>query len=118
MRQHICKPVVHKNTWYWGRTHTIVIRNGHGLVNVSIENDNLKVATIHGLSVTEDYRGLGTGRTLIWEAEQEAHEMGANRIEICVENGSWVEDWYKRCGYKKSDKCEDWNGSVLVKDIQ
>ncbi len=116
MRQHIWKLVIHKNTWCWGRTHTIVIRNGHGLVNVSVEDDNPKVATIHGLSVTEDYRGLGTGRTLIWEAEQEAREMGASQVCLATEPNSWLEEWYKRLGYEFNSYNED-NLIVLLKNL-
>ena len=117
MRQHLYKGVViHKNIWCWGRTHTIVIRSGHGLVSVSVENDNPSVAIIHGLSVTEDYRGLGTGRTLIWEAEQEAREMGASQVSLATEPDSWLEKWYKRLGYEFNSYDED-NLIVLLKNL-
>lgn len=116
MGYHIWKPVIHKNTWCWGRTHTIIIRNGHGLVNVSVENDNPKAASIHGLSVTEDYRRLGIGRALIMEAEQEAREMGATRVGIATEPNSWLEDWYKRLGYE-FDSYDENNLIVLSKNL-
>jgi GNAT superfamily N-acetyltransferase len=109
---------VHQNTWWWGQTHTVVRRNGHGLVNVSVHNDIPGVATIHGLSVTEDYRKIGIGYSLLYWAEQEAKSMGATEVELCAERGSWIEDWYVRCGYKKTGECEDWNGDVLTKELK
>ena len=117
MRTHIWKPVIHKNTWCWGKTHTIVIRGGHGLVNVSVENDNPKVALIHGVSVTEDYRKLGTGRALMMEAEAEAVEMGARYTSLATEPGSWMESWYKRLGYEFNSYDEN-NLIVLVKNLE
>ena len=117
MRTHIWKPVIHKNTWCWGKTHTIVIRNGHGFVNVSIENDNPQIALIHGVSVTEDYRKLGTGRTLMMEAEAEAAEMGASRVCLATEPGSWMESWYRRLGYEFNSYDEN-NLIVLVKNLE
>lgn len=118
MRYHLYNPVViHKNNWAWGQTRTIVLRSGHGLVNVSVENDNPSVATIHGLSVTEDYRGLGTGRTLIWEAEQEAREMGVTQVCLATEPDSWLEKWYKKLGYEFDSYNED-NLIVLLKNLE
>ena len=116
MRTHLGKTVIHKNTWGWGQTHTIVIRNGHGLINVSVENDNPHVALIHGVSVTKDYRGIGCGHALMKEAEEEAIEMGASFASLATEPGSWMEEWYKRLGYR-FDSYDENNLIVLVKNL-
>ena len=106
----------HKNTWAWGKTHTLIIYDGAGLVNISIENDNPTVATIHGISVIESYRRKGMGRLLLKLAEIEAKEMGAELICIATEPNSWIEEWYKRNGYKFNSYDEN-NLIVLMKDI-
>ena len=109
--------VIHKNNWCWGKTHTIVIRGGHGLVNISIENDRPYIALIHGVSVTEDYRKSGVGHTLLKLAETEAVEMGAQYVSLATEPGSWMESWYKRLGYEFNTYDEN-NLIILVKNLE
>lgn len=108
---------IHKNTWCWGRTHTIVCHGGRGIVNISIENDNPLVATIHGVSVLPNNRENGIGTELIELAEREAYEMGASRVCLATEPDSWLEKWYKRLGYQFDSYNED-NLKVLVKELK
>ena len=108
---------IHKNVWTWGQTHTIVYLGGVGLVNISIEDDNRDVATIHGLSVLPEARGKGNGTKLLKLAEKEALEMGASRICLATEPDSWIESWYKRLGYEFDSYNED-NLILLIKILK
>lgn len=107
---------VHKNTWTWGRTHTIIWWNGVGLVNVSVENETPEIATIHGISILPSYRRRGYGNTLLTLAEKEAKKMGATQVCLATEPDSWIEGWYKRKGYEFNSYDED-NLMILVKNL-
>ena len=108
---------IHKNTWCWGRTHTIICWNGLGFVNISIENDNPSIAIIHGISVLPSFRGEGKGTAILTYAEKEAKEMGAYVVSLAVEPNSWMERWYKRKGYEFNSYDEN-NLMVLVKNLE
>lgn len=107
---------IHENIWVWGQTHTIICWNGVGFVNVSIENINPTISTIHGLSVLPSYRKRGKGTKLLKLAEQESKKMGATQACISVEPDSWIEGWYKRKGYEFNSYDED-NLMILVKNL-
>lgn len=109
--------ITHKNTWWWGKTHTIILEQGIGLVNVSVHNEAQDIATIHGISVHDSYRDMGYGDCLLERAENEARLMGAKSVELTARRGSWEELWYKRKGYEMTGECEDWDGDILTKDL-
>ena len=108
---------VHKNTWVWGQTRTIIYQNGVGFVNISIENIDPTRAIIHGLSILPFYRKCGKGTKLLKKAEQEAKKMGASQVSLATEPDSWLEKWYKRLGYEFNSYDED-NLIVLLKNLE
>ena len=92
--------LIHQNTWLWGRTETIVVKDGAGICSVSIDNDDYSVAWIHGLSVLPAFRRQGLGRQLLETAQYRAGIMGAKVIFLKADPDSFVADWYRREGFK------------------
>ena len=98
--------VVHENKTYYGRTATIILEDGYAYVMVSVMEGNPDVAVIHDLVVHKDRRGEGLGRELLEEACMVGKEMGAEVIMLSVEPGSWLEEWYKRHGFRNIGRKE------------
>ena len=109
--------IIHKNTWTWGQTHTIVFKCGVGLVSVSIYNEEPDVAWIHGVSVIEDYRRQGIGTRILQLAEEEAVKMGAHTVKLSTLRESFMEDWYKKSGYEVIGE-EDDVMDILLKKLR
>ena len=98
--------IVHANKTVYGRTHTIILDDGYAYVMVSIMEDNPDIAVIHDLVVHRDKRGHGLGTLLLEDACKEGMDMGAEFIMLSVLPSSWLEEWYKRHGFRDIGKKE------------
>lgn len=89
-----------KFIYHRGDNGTIIMtNNGEGICRVQL--DEIKsCAWIWCLSVEEKHRRNGYGQNLLNEAENEACRLGANVVSLSVKKGSFMFDWYQRCGYK------------------
>ena len=92
--------VVHINSTFYGKTATIILDDGYAYVMVTILKDTPSVAAIHDLVVHIDKRGQGLGGILLEEACKAGEGMGADTIMLSVIPGSWLEEWYKRHGFR------------------
>ena len=100
--------VVHKNQWWWGRTHVIVQGNGLGLVEVQYDKAWISIAYIRGLEVLEPYRKSGIGTRLIQSAIDDAKENGMQFVKLAADkNNTWLVDWYERLGFFKISSDEN-----------
>ena len=99
--------IIHQNVWRWGRGDIIVIANGRGLCTVSVEDENLAVAHLSGVSVLESARGYGLGNDLLSAAKEHAREMGAKMLCLLADPEQWVVDWYKRHGFTQQCVYDD-----------
>lgn len=89
----------HRCRTAFGRTTYIVAEDGYAFVMVSVFDGIPDEAHVHDLVVHETLRRRGVGDALMDEAEAEAALMGAERMEIEAETGSWLEGWYERRGF-------------------
>lgn len=108
---------IHQNTWIWGRTETIVVKDGAGICSVSIDNDDYSVAWIHGLSVLPAFRGQGLGRQLLETAQQQAEIMGAKVIFLKAIPDSFAAGWYYREGFRQEYAEEDTGLLIMSKAL-
>lgn len=96
----VIQPVIHKNTWKWGRTETIINDGGRAICSVSVDNDETAVAWLHGLSVLPECRKEGRGRKILREAIIRAKEMGATTVRLKADPDTFVAGWYMREGFR------------------
>ena len=112
--------VVHNNETFYGKTATIILDDGYAYVMVSIMQNNPDIAVIHDLVVHKDKRGEGLGKELLNEACKLGEEMGAEFIMLSVMPDSWLEEWYKRHGFRDIGERETIFGvahKVLEKEL-
>ena len=62
-------------------------------------SDDFKSGYITALYVDKDYRKRGVGGELLKYAEGVAGYKGFDELYLKVEDGTWMKDWYERCGY-------------------
>ena len=106
--------IIHRNKTYYGQNNTIIIDNGNAYSMVSVLNENPSAAVIHDLAVHEGKRGKGLGTAILEASCEEANQMGADCIRLCVEPNSWVEEWYKRHGFKETGENEVICGTLFT----
>ena len=59
------KIVEHFNKWWWGSTFTLIADQGHGIVEVQLDDNYPSIAFVKGLSVLESERRKGLGKKLL-----------------------------------------------------
>ena len=92
---------VHSNGWWWGVSLNIVMKDGTGMVEVSLDNDMPATCYVKGLSVLESERRKGIGSSLLLLCEDIARQEGKDFIELSVEKGNdWLLGWYMRMGFR------------------
>ncbi len=90
-----------------------------GSIRLWIEDKNSRELFLSNLIVKPEDRNKGIGKTLLNYSETAAKKLGIRRIALKVLIDSWMEDWYKRCGYQE-DYIWDENDRIvkyLHKDI-
>lgn len=73
---------------------------GEGICSVSIDANVKSCACIYNLNTEATRRKQGYGNRLLKHAEHMAKMLGASVVSLAVKNGSFMYDWYQRCGYK------------------
>ena len=90
----------HVNVWWWGKTVTLLHRQGIATVEVQLDNDYPNTAHIKGLSVFEYKRRNGVGTELLSIAEQIAKRYGKKYVELSADKTKeWLVGWYQKNGY-------------------
>lgn len=103
MKYHNC---YHHNEWPWGRTVTIITKDGAGTVEMSFEKDNPGVCYVSGLSVLPHYRKQGIATYLMQEVVNycltdnlETHDNPIFRIDLNSVIEPFVLDFYHKLGF-------------------
>ena len=113
--------VIHRNKTFYGHTSAIILEDGYAYVLVTIMEGNPEIALVHDLVVHKDRRGEGLGSKLLEEAYEEGKYLGAKVNMLSVVPGSWLEEWYKRHGFRDIGRKETVSGVehvVLEKPIE
>lgn len=74
--------------------------NGYARIWLEIYEDDPTTCIFTHLLVDEKYRQQGYGTRALSDAEKIAKNRGCDDVYLKVENGSWMYDWYLRCGYE------------------
>jgi len=99
--------IVHENEWWWGKTLTLVHKEGLATVELQIDENYPSVAFIKGLSVFGLNRHQGLGKEMMAICEQLAEKEGKRFMQLSVTRmASWLPGWYKRLGYTIIQKDE------------
>lgn len=112
------KTIRYVNQWPWGVDIVHICDDGLGTIGVSKEPDYF-FCLIHDLFVHEKAQKQGRGQRLLELAEWEIkHTHKRNFALLRVVPGSWMEQWYKRNGYKHTGKPATEYGYIdLIKQL-
>lgn len=94
------KIVRHENKWPWGRTVTLVMPDGSGIIEMSFSDDNIGVCFLSGLSVVEEKRGRGIASSLMLFCEDYCKKNGIFRIDLNSVMTPFVLKFYHELGFK------------------
>jgi len=85
-----------------------------GVAALQMESDEM--GRIHRVYILPEYQRRGIGAVLITHLERKAREIGLKRLRLLtVEKADWAVNFYKRLGYKLSDKIErPWGFDVFM----
>ena len=78
---------------------------------IEIYDDEPNECVLTHLYTLESHRKKGYGKQALSEAESIAKELGCHTAHLKVETGSWMHQWYLRCGYswnKNADEGYTW----------
>ena len=104
----------------WPNYNEIVHISNDGLCTISIcDNDIYGFGFIYNLVVHETARNQGRGQYLLDLAELEIIRTFKRRYALLrVVPGSWMEQWYRRNGYKDTGKPNTARGYIdLIKEL-
>lgn len=90
---------IHRNTYKWGESETIIVENGDGFIKIQYDNNFPEDGLIESLSVISGKRRMGMGKLLLKAAELKITEKGKKYARLYVEKDTWLVDWYLRNGY-------------------
>ena len=106
----------HINTWWWGKTITIVSRDGYLIVEIQFDNNYPSIAFIKGLSVFPTCRKKRYGTELIGYCEDIAKKEGMSFLQLSAnKEQDWLVEWSKRLGFVVIMKDE--NEFTMLKKI-
>ena len=114
--------MIYYQTQYWDTQLVVLFSTIHndkiiGSGKLYWFNKVPKKAVICNLYVNIGYRQKGKGKELFFYMEEYAKTKGCESISLWVDNGTWLEKWYKLSGYTFSGK-KDVGVSWLVKDVK
>lgn len=78
--------------------------------NIQMENNMY----IYELSVINEARLLHLGTSLMDLSERIASKLNLDSTFLVVKKCSWMEEWFRRLGYKESDRPLDDNGCITL----
>lgn len=106
----------HVNTWWWGKTITLVSKDGYSTVELQFDNNYPSIAFIKGLSVFTSRRNEGYGTELMGCCEAIAKKEGMTFLQLSAnKEQDWLVEWYKRLGFVVIMKDE--NEFTMLKKI-
>ena len=79
--------------------------------NISQMENNMY---IYELSVINEARLLHLGTSLMDLSERIASKLNLDSTFLVVKKCSWMEEWFRRLGYKESDRPLDDNGCITL----
>lgn len=104
--------------WWWGRSITLIERNGIASVELQLEYDCPSTAFVKGLIVEESQRRKNIGRMLMETCEKIAIKNNKSFMQLDVDksgdNFDWLCEWYSRMGYILHRKDEHYVTMVKV----
>lgn len=90
----------HVNTWWWGKTITLVSKDGYSTVELQFDNNYPTIAFIKGLSVFQTRRKEGYGTEIMSCCEAVAKKEGYTFLQLSVnKEQDWLVEWYERLGF-------------------
>lgn len=99
------KPVIHTNDWGTHVEKAVIVDNGAGFCMLSIPGkddppEHRDRVWLHDLSVLPDFRKRGIGGRLLRISAEIARQEGRKRLSLWVRPGTWMEEWYRRLGFR------------------
>ena len=89
----------HINTWWWGKTITLLSTDGYSTVELQFDNSLPNMAVIKGLMVFSTRQREGYATEMMNLCEHIAKKEGAKFLQLSVnKEQGWLVDWYKRLG--------------------
>ena len=90
----------HVNTWWWGKTITLVSKDGYSTVELQFDDNYPTIAFIKGLSVFQTRRKEGYGTEIMGCCEAIAKKEGYTFLQLSVnKEQDWLVEWYKHLGF-------------------
>lgn len=83
----------------WGKVMQIMKKDESAFVRFYIYNEDTTSGYIDSLSVSKYARKRGIGNYLLTLIENTARVGCVHFVFLSVEKGSWMYEWYSRCGY-------------------
>lgn len=91
--------ISHFTNWLNGGQIAVMKRDGNAFCRLSFEFNSPDIVIIDSLSVDKDMRKRGIGNHILAMLENAGNRLGATKCRLAVVVGSFVHNWYKRCGY-------------------
>lgn len=91
----------HVNTWWWGKTITLVSKDGYSTVEIQFDKNLPNTAFIKGLMTftTRQKEGYGTEMMKLCEYIAKKEKMKFLQLSANKEQ-DWLVEWYKRLGFE------------------
>lgn len=92
--------IYHINTWWWGKTITLVSKDGYSTVELQFDNSMPNIAVIKGLMVFTTRQKEGYGTEMMNICEYTAKKEGAKFLQLSAnKEQDWLVEWYKKLGF-------------------
>lgn len=92
--------IYHINTWWWGKTVTLVSKDGYSTVEIQFDNSLPNIAVIKGLMVFTTRQKEGYGTEMLNLCHEVARKEKAQFLQLSVnKEQDWLVDWYRRFGF-------------------
>lgn len=95
--------IFHENEWWWGRSVTILHKEGIAMLEIRFSKDKPTTAYLANLSVFKSNRRCGLATELLSIADEliKKNDMSFVRVDIDrTSNEDWVYEWWKKMGFK------------------
>lgn len=109
--------IQHVNTWFWGKTDTIVHKEGIATVELQLDDNYPAIAFVKGLLVYESNRKQGLGTEMLKLCEMIARGMGYKYLQLSADKTKdWLVAWYQKMGFEII--CKDEHEYTMLKRIK
>lgn len=92
--------IIHKQTWSYYTSYYIMESNGHAMIRVLQEDDEIELTDFY---VEEQYRGQGLGQYMLDYAIEFSKSLtnhGTISIITNYNSKPFCDEWYQRTGFK------------------